>query len=137
MPTCAVVGCLSGSGRGSKSYPQLSFPECEECRQKWLKIVNRGLQSKRKKIVVPYQFHSTFFLSHQTIFHCHNNLPKLCFNGYCPFENPKLKDFRKSNILMVRRTPSSSLILIYKNCALYLSVVIYNSTYRTGLKKLM
>ena len=50
MPTCAVVGCLSGSGRETKSYPQLSFPECEECRQKWLEIVNRNyMHTVRKK----------------------------------------------------------------------------------------
>ena len=43
MPTCVVVGCNTGSGRGEKDekWQTEPLPKCEELKQKWLDKINR------------------------------------------------------------------------------------------------
>ena len=42
MPTCVVIGCNTGSGRGEdEKWQTEKLPKCEELKQKWLNQINR------------------------------------------------------------------------------------------------
>ena len=41
MPSCMVLGCLSGTGREQLKYSSSKFPKSPELRNKWLEKINR------------------------------------------------------------------------------------------------
>ena len=42
MPSCMVLGCLTGSGREKDKYTTLVLPKSKEIREKWLDVINKS-----------------------------------------------------------------------------------------------
>ena len=63
MPTCFVVGCHSGSGREVEKYQLVSFPKCDELRQKWIDSINRtNVEPNNRSIVCLKHFRKCDFI---------------------------------------------------------------------------
>ena len=63
MPTCFVVGCHSGSGREVEKYQLVSFPKCDELKQKWIDSINRkNVEPNNRSIVCLKHFRKCDFV---------------------------------------------------------------------------